>query len=409
MDAVQQRVVARITDVEPALVELGEFIHQHPEVAMQEHACSAACADFIERHGFRVQRGVADLPTAFSATVGPEDGPSVGFLSEYDALPGLGHGCGHNLIAISGLGAGIGLGAVAAELGGRVAVFGTPAEEAIGGKVFMARAGLFDGLSAALGAHPTTIEAVCPTVEGSGMALACQEVDIAFRGQAAHAAADPFNGVNALNALIEVFNGINALRQHIRGGARIHGVITDGGQAANVVPDYARGSFMVRAATIAYMNELLDKVRAISEGSALITGATLEWTVTAPASADMITNYTLARAVKRGSDLVGLELREAVAEEPAGSTDWGNVSYVAPSVETTFPILDGVCTWHSQEVVEAARSPMGYRNAVLVAKALALAGLEVLRSEELRTEIRREFDERVPSNGRELVLGVAAR
>ena len=409
MDAIQQRVVDRVTEIQPALVELGEFIHRHPEIAMQEHACSAACADFMERHGFEVARGVADLPTAFSAKTGPVDGPTVGFLSEYDALPGLGHGCGHNLIAISGIGAGIGLAAVAAELGGRVAVFGTPAEEAVGGKIFMARAGLFDGLDAALGAHPSTVEASCPTVEGSGMALACQELDIAFRGQAAHAAADPYNGVNALNALIEVFNGINALRQHVKSDARIHGVVVDGGRAANVVPDYARGSFMVRAGSISYMTELLDKVRAIAEGAALITGATLEWRITAPASADMITNYTLARAVKRGSDLVGLELQEAVAEEGAGSTDWGNVSYVAPSVETTFPILDRVCTWHSREVVEAARSPLGYRNAVLVATALALAGLEVLRSEELRADIRREFDERVPSNGRELVLGVTAR
>ena len=409
MDAVQLRVVDRIAETEPALVELGEFIHQHPEIAMQEHACSTACADFMGRHGFEVSRGVADLPTAFSATTGDERGPVVGFLSEYDALPGLGHGCGHNLIAISGIGAGIGLAAVAAELGGRVTVFGTPAEEAIGGKIFMARAGLFDGLSAALGAHPATVEASCPTVVGSGRVLACQELDIVFRGQAAHAAADPYNGVNALNALIEVFNGINALRQHVRSDARIHGVITDGGQAANVVPDFARGSFMVRAATIAYMTELLGRVHAIAEGAALITGAALEWTITAPASADMITNHTLARAVKRGSDLAGLPLQEAVAEEAAGSTDWGNVSYVAPSVETTFPILDGVCTWHSQDVVEAARSPMGYRNAVKVAGAMALAGLEVLRSEELRAEIRREFDERVPINGRELVLGMAAR
>ena len=409
MDTLQQRIVDRIEQIEPALVELGEFIHQHPEIAMQEHACSAACADFMGRHAFDVTRGVADLPTAFSAATGAADGPVVGFLSEYDALPGLGHGCGHNLIAIAGIGAGIGLAAVAAELGGRVTVFGTPAEEAIGGKVFMARAGLFDGLAAALGAHPTTVEASCPTVEGSGMVLACQELDVAFHGQAAHAAADPYNGVNALNALIEVFNGINALRQHVKSDARIHGVINDGGQAPNVVPDYARGSFMVRAATIAHMTELLGKVRAIAEGAALITGATLEWTITAPASADMIVNLPLARAVKRGSDLVGLALQEAVAEEAAGSTDWGNVSYVAPSVETTFPILDGVCTWHSREVVEAARSPMGYANAVLVAKAMALASLEVLRSEELRADIRREFEARVPAGGRELALGVAAR
>lgn len=135
----------------------------------------------------------------------------------------------------------------------------------------------------------------------------------------------------------------------------------------------------------------------------------LEWTITAPASADMFTNYTLARAVRRGSALAGFALQDATPEEGTGSTDWGNVSYVVPLVETTFPILDRVCTWHSREVVEAARSPMGYRNAVLVAKAMGLAGLEVLRSEELRAEIRREFDDRLPSNRRELVLGVAAR
>ena len=281
MDGLQQRVLDRIDREAGALIELSKFIHSHPEIAMQEVECSAACAKFVEDRGFAVTRGVADLPTAFAATTGAGAGTDghVGYLSEYDALPGLGHGCGHNLIAIAGIGAAIGLSEVAVEAGGKVSLFGTPAEEAIGGKIFMTQAGLFDGLDAAMGAHPGANDAYCPTVEGSGMALACREVIIKYHGEAAHAAADPYNGVNALNALIEVFNGINALRQHVKSDARLHGIITDGGFAPNVVPDYAAGSFLIRAASLTYMDELVEKVRAIAEGAALITGARLSGSI----------------------------------------------------------------------------------------------------------------------------------
>jgi amidohydrolase len=327
----------------------------------------------------------------------------VAYLSEYDALPGLGHGCGHNLIAIAGIGAALGLSEVASEVDGRVSLFGTPAEEAVGGKIFMAQRGIFDGLDAAMGAHPGTIEAVCPTVVGSGKALACREVVIKFHGQAAHAAADPYNGVNALNALIEVFNGINALRQHVKSDARIHGVITDGGNAPNVVPDYAAGSFLIRAGNLTYMEELVAKVRAIAEGAALITGARLEWVQPSPANADMVTNHSLAQVVDGHLRAMGMNMPEAVAEEGMGSTDWGNVSYVVPSVETSYPILDRICTWHSSEVVEAADSEMGYQNTILVAKAMALAGLDILRDKELRSQVRAEFDRQVPVETRDLV------
>lgn len=407
MDALQQRVIKCIDREAGALIELSKFIHAHPERAMEEVQSSAACAKFVEERGFRVTRGVADLPTAFSATVGAGETGHVGYLSEYDALPGLGHGCGHNLIAIAGIGAAIGLSEVVDEAGGRVSLFGTPAEEAVGGKIFMTQAGIFDGLDVAMGAHPGTIEACCPTVEGSGMALACREVIIKFHGQAAHAAADPYNGINALNALIEVFNGINALRQHVKSDARIHGIITDGGFAPNVVPDYAAGFFLIRAATLAYMDELVEKVRAIAEGAALITGARLEWVHPSPANADMVTNYTLARALAKRTADVGLDMPEAKAEPATGSTDWGNVSYAVPSVETSYPIIDRVCTWHSMDVVNAADSEMGYRNTLLVAKAMALTGLDVLRDSELRLAVRAEFDQSVPSELREMVRALA--
>ena len=391
VETARRSVVAAIEAARDDLIALSKFIHDHPEKAMEEVRSSAACADFLEDRGWSVTRGVADLPTAFRAEAG-SGAPRVAFLSEYDALPGIGHGCGHNLIAIAGIGAGVGLRAALSHVDGSVSVFGTPAEEAIGGKIIMADAGVFDGIDAAMGAHPGTSEAVCPTVEGSGQALACQAVRIEFRGQAAHAAADPFNGVNALNALIETFNGINALRQHVKSDARIHGIITDGGQAPNVVPDFAAGDFLVRAQTLAYMNELVEKVRRIAEGAAAITGAALTFVLSERANFDMITNHTLARRIKAHLDEVGLEMPEAQPAEGSGSTDWGNVSYVVPSVETGYPILDRVCTWHSREVVEAADSETGYANTIAVAKAMALAGLDVLTDPDLRAEIKGEFD-----------------
>ena len=392
VDVARQAALDAIEAAAGDLVTLSRFIHDHPEPALEEVQASAACADFLASRGFAVERGVAGLPTAFTATAG-NGAPRIAYLSEYDALPGVGHGCGHNLIAIAGIGAGIGLAAALERLGdrGSVEVFGTPAEEAVGGKIIMANAGLFDGVDAAMGAHPGTSEATCPTVEGSGLSLACVLVRVAFHGQAAHAAADPYNGINALNAVIETFNGINALRQHITADARIHGIITHGGDIPNVVPDFAQAEFFVRAATVPAMNQLVDKVRRIAEGAALITGARLDFQMPEEANSDMITNYTMARRLGQHLDRVGLTMPEAKAEPGSGSTDWGNVSYVVPSVETGFPILDRVCTWHSQEVVDAADSELGYANTLAVARAMALTGLDLILEPDLLTAVKDEF------------------
>lgn len=391
LQTAREAVVAAIDAARDDLIRLSKFIHANPEIALQEFKASAACAEFLSERGFAVERGVAGLQTAFTATVGDE-GAHIGFLSEYDALPGVGHGCGHNLIAIAGIGAGLGLAAAIPHVGGRVSVFGTPAEEAVGGKVIMARNGVFDGLDAAMGAHPGTSEAAVPYIPGSGQALACQGIRIAFKGRAAHAAADPYNGVNALNALIETFNGINALRQHIKADARIHGIITHGGDAPNVVPDHAEGAFLVRAGTRAYMQELVEKVRHIAQGSALITGAELIFEFNEEPYFDMITNYTLAGRIKAHLDDLGMKLPDPKVEEGSGSTDWGNVSYEVPSVETSYPIVDRVITWHSQAVVEASDSDYGYDNTITVAKAMALAGLDLIADAGLLAEVKAEFE-----------------
>lgn len=394
IDVAAARSAARdaIDAASDALIALSKTIHANPEVALQEVRASAACTDFLEERGFVVERGVAELPTAFVASAG-DSAPRIAFVAEYDALPGLGHGCGHNLIAIAGVGAGLGVAAALPHLGGlgRVDVFGTPAEEAVGGKVIMAKAGLFRGVDAALGAHPGTCEATCPTVEGSGLSLACVLVRITFHGKAAHAAADPFNGVNALNAVIEVFNGINALRQHITGDARIHGIITHGGDVPNVVPHFAQAEFFVRAATLAGMNALVAQVHRIAEGAALMTGATVEFSLPEEPYSDMLTNYTMASRLSRHLSDAGVELPPAKPEPATGSTDWGNVSYEVPSVETSYPILDRVCTWHSQDVVEAADSELGYRNTLAVARALALTGIDLIADGGFLRDVKAEF------------------
>ncbi len=391
VDQLRAQVIEAIDRASGDLVTLSKFIHANPEPALEEVKASAACSDFLQHRGFSVERGLAGLPTSFRADAGSNPGPTIAYLSEYDSLPGIGHGCGHNLIAIAGVGAGIGLRAALGDVAGVVSVFGTPAEEAVGGKIIMAEEGAFEGIDAALGAHPGTSEASCPTVEGSGNALACRTVRVAFHGKPAHAAADPYNGVNALNAVIEVFNGINALRQHVKSDARIHGIITNGGDIPNVVPHFAAAEFFVRAATLAYMNELVEKVERIAQGAALITGATLELSLPDRPTFDMITNHSLARLFKRNLDAVGLKMDDAKPEQGSGSTDWGNVSYHVPSVETSYPILDHVCTWHSQEVVEAADSELGYANTILVAKAMALTGLDLLLDANALSEVKQEF------------------
>ncbi len=235
------------------LVELGLRIHAHPETAMQEHQAAAWICRMLEKHGFNIQTGICDMPTAFRAVYG-SGRPRVAFIAEYDALPGLGHACGHNLIATAAAAAAIGSLTAVDNLGGSVAVIGTPAEELQGGKIDMIARGAFEDIDAALMAHPSSYDSAAVK------ALACACLYVEFFGQESHAAAQPEEGINALEAMILSFNAINSLRQHIAGGARIHGIITDGGRAANIVPGHAAGHFLVRADDLPYLEKLKGRV-----------------------------------------------------------------------------------------------------------------------------------------------------
>jgi amidohydrolase len=391
----QERVLRAIEAAQTATRKTSEFIHANPEIAMTEEKSSAALADLMEEFGFDVERGVGGVKTAFVAKRGTGT-PVIGFLAEYDALPGVDHGCGHNLIAGSNGVAAIGLAAALEDVSGTVVLYGCPAEEAIGGKVYMANAGVFDGMDIALTTHPGAgTQSTHPVSEGTGLSLAWQEVVIEFFGKPAHAASDPENGVNALNALLFVFSGIDALRQHVKTSVRMHGIVLDGGVAPNVIPEYARGRWFLRAESLQATAELVEKVRSIAEGAASITGARMEFTLPHPPYADLVPNYTLQRRIKHWMDELGVELPDSEPSPGRGSTDVGNVSYLAPTACVSFPITDGPVPWHSQVVNEAANTEAAYESMFTAGKAVALTGLEYLEDPSRIGEAKAEWQKRV--------------
>lgn len=391
----QQRVLQAIEAARTATRKTSEFIYANPETAMKEEKSSAALADLLEEFGFEVERGAGGVQTAFVAKRG-SGGPVIGFLAEYDALPDVDHGCGHNLIAGSNAVAGIGLAAALDDLPGTVIVYGCPAEEAIGGKVYMAQSGVFNGLDIALTTHPGQGgRSEHPVSEGTGLTLAWQEIEIVFRGQTAHAASDPENGINALNAVLLVFHGVDSLRQHVKPTVRMHGVITHGGVVPNVVPDYARAHFFVRAETLQETAELAEKVRGIAEGAANMTRAELQFTLPHPPYADTVPNYTLQKRLKHYMDALGVELPDATPSPGRGSTDVGNVSYLAPTATMRFPITEGRVPWHSRVVHEASGTDAAYDAMFIAGKVVALTGLEYLEDPSRIEEVKREWHERL--------------
>jgi len=272
MNEWKNTVCAHVDSIKDRLLTVSQDIFDHPELKFEEVHAAQVLADELRKDGFSVEPGVAGLDTAILATHPQTSvGPTVAILGEYDALPEIGHACGHNLIAASALGASLALGAIKADLPGKLVFMGTPAEEGGGGKVIMIEAGLFDGVDAAMMFHPSS-----HTVVDRG-SLAITEVKLEFTGKPAHASASPEKGINALDAVIQTFNGLNALRQHIKDGARIHGIITNGGAKPNIVPEVAAAEFYVRAPESDYRDELLEKLRRCAEGAALATGATLSF------------------------------------------------------------------------------------------------------------------------------------
>jgi amidohydrolase len=387
--------LAAIDDATQTILDVGDAIHADPEIGLEEHHAVELLTSTITSLGFTLDEDAGELDTAFKARKsGSKPGPRIAFLAEYDALPGLGHGCGHNLIASSTLAAAIGLGAIIDDVGGEVMFIGTPAEESFGGKASMIASGVFDDVDVALSTHHGGHEAGLPTDYPDGTCLAVSSRRFVYRGRTAHAAADPETGINALNAVIHLFTGLDALRQHVASDVRIHGIITDGGVAPNVVPDHAAAEFLFRAGSRETVDELVKKAENIANGAALMTGATLEIEIAAPDYDDMLPSYSLSQIARDQLDAAGLqETPKYPATGPgAYSTDLGNVSRKVPTTALIFAISDAPISGHSQDVVDGSISSMGRENAIRTGKALALAGVELVTSPEAFERVQREFD-----------------
>ena len=381
----KDEISTRIDALRPELERVGRQIHANPEIGYEEHKAVAWLAELLKKHGFSVELGVANTPTAFVASRRNGTGPTIAFLSEYDALRGLGHGCGHNLIATASAGAGIALADALDRLPGRVLVIGTPAEEGGGGKIRLIRAGIFQEVDAAMMFHPDTRTQVLH------WALAVTHMHFAFIGRAAHASGDPEKGINALDAFVLAYNGISLLRQQVKEGARLHGFLKEGGTAPNIIPERTSGEFLVRARDDAYMQELLQKVKNIFQAAALATGCEVRLTFDEEPYVDLRNNAVLARLFEENLRHVGVDPVEGVPWAGAGSTDMGNVSHVVPALHPTIGIASAEVPGHSQAFLEAAGSPRGYQAMVDAAKALAMTGADLLADPALVDEAKVEF------------------
>jgi amidohydrolase len=366
------------------LTQLSLKIHDNPELGFQEEKASSWLISYLEGNGFCVQKCAAGLATAFQATYG-QGRPRIALLAEYDALPKIGHGCGHNIIAASAVGAGVASEAAIDSLGGSVVVLGTPGEEVLGGKIDMVKAGMFEEIDVAMMVHPNTRNFV------TTQALSCISLNVEFFGKPAHAAAQPYKGINALEALILAFNGINSLRQHIKGEARIHGIITDGGEAPNIVPAHSAAKFLIRTPDNAYLNELKEKVLSCFKGASLASGARLEYSWGDKTYAPMRNNMTLARLFRQNLESLGRSIEVFDPRFGFGSTDMGNVSQVVPSIHPMVAIASPEVLAHTPEFTAAAASEAGHKGLLDAAKAMAMTVVDLLSQPEMLDKIKQEF------------------
>jgi amidohydrolase len=380
-DSIRQ-AVDRIAD---ELTALSHRIHDHPELGYQEVRACAWLSEFLEGQGFTVERGVGGVETAFRATLGASDGPTVAILCEYDALPGIGHACGHNVIAAAGAGAA--LAAVRARLPrGRVHVIGTPAEEGGGGKVRLIQAGVFADVDCAMMIHGFDRTLLHQDL------LGIVRVTFEFTGKAAHASADPWAGVNALDACVQTYTAISMLRQQVRPDCRVHGIITNGGAAANIIPELAAATFYVRAPRIDAMWELYRRVVACAEAAAHATGATLAVTQSDNAYEPLRRNQTLLDLFAGNMATAGLREGEPIPDR-LGSSDVGNVSQVIPAIQPMIGIAPPGMAIHTREFAAAAIQPLARDGMLAAAKTMALTTYDLLaeprRVEEAQEEFRR--------------------
>ena len=385
MNGVKDLIDQAVDRLGDDLEKLSLTIHDHPELAYEEVKAAGWLTEFLGGQGLKVERGVGGVDTAFRATLETGTGPTIAIMCEYDALPSIGHACGHNAIATAGAGAGAALAAVRDRLPkGRVQVIGTPAEEGGGGKVKLIKAGVFQDVDAAMMCHGWDRWILHQDL------LGIVRVAFEFTGRAAHAAADPWEGVNALDAVIQTFNNVAMLRQQVKPSARIHGIVTNGGAAPNIIPESAACLFYVRAADLTYMWELHGRVVACAEGAAKATGSTLKVLEYGDSTYEpMKRNETLLEAFRVNLRAIG-ETETPEVKDRLGSSDVGNVSQVIPCIQPLMKIAPDGTPIHSRAFEAAAATPLARTGTLAAAKAMARTTYDLLADPSLLMKAKQE-------------------
>ena len=384
MELTKVQIIKETDALTDELLTISHYLIDNPETAYQEHKACEYLSRFLEQQGFEVERGAGGVETAFVARPAgyKPSRPCVAILAEYDALPKIGHGCGHNLIAAASMGAAVALVRTLGDLSNNFIVVGTPAEEGGGGKARLYDAGVFNSVDAAMMFHPGRLN-----IPAKGM-LGRTKFKMEFFGKTAHASGSPDQGINALDALVAAFTHINALRQHILPDARIHGIITDGGDAPNIIPDYAAGLFYVRAASLSYRETLFERVKKCAEGAALATGAKVKITVDPPAIDPFKRNPPLEEVVRINLEALGVSIN--ADDGKRGSSDIGNLSQHIPCIHAYLAIVDDI-PGHSTAFAQATDTDRGQKAMLNAAKMLAMTAYDYLTSADLREKTATAF------------------
>jgi amidohydrolase len=397
LSAAKERLREAVGARSAVLLDASHQIHGHPELNYEERFAHDLLTDLLESEGLEVERHAYGLETAFVARAGSA-GPTIAVLCEYDALPGIGHACGHNIIATAGLGAGLAAASLAEELGGRVVVMGTPAEEGGGGKILMAQRGAFEGIDAAMMVHPSGFDLARMDV------IAVQELTATYTGEAAHAAAFPHKGRNALDAAVLGYLNVAALRQHIRPNERIHGIFTQGGDKPNIVPARAETQWMVRSGSIRTLEPLKRRVAACLEAGAAAAGCEVDLAWKRVVYADMLDNEVMVGLYTANSAAIGRPVREPDPKRAVvGSTDMGNVSYVVPSIHPMIQAAPNGVPIHTPDFADHAAGGEGDQAVVDGAVALAWTVADLWLRDGVLDAVRAEWEATIAAQGPEAV------
>lgn len=383
MTGINTKILNILDGLKERLFSLSCDFYHTPETGLKEYKTSAACMAILEESGFKVEKGVTGMETAFRANFGNRR-PAIALLVEMDALPEIGHGCGHNISGVASVGAAIALSKVIPMIGGSIVVLGTPAEELGIGKIAMIKAGVFEGLDAAMMAHPSSKRMV------TRIFLGLIRLNLHFQGKSSHASAYPEEGINALDAVIQTFNAINAMRQQLRSDVRIHGIITDGGTAPNIIPEKASASFYVRAKELDELYSVKEKVLNCARGAVLATGCQLTIEEGADMNAPLKINKVFADIYRRQMEFLGLKEDDFPMDKNAGSSDIGNVSQVLPTIHPHILLKRGI-NIHTREFADATITDDG-KNAIMEgAKCLVLTAAELILDKNALERVEKDF------------------